>query len=229
MEATVRKLTAIWRVFGSPRISGDKKVYSWIKQGWKRKERAIYLASVVTSNTRNRLITASGVVAALLLVWLAMSLGNDDISEFAVNDFPTPTPFAGPQYMTEVQALNLAIMAARDNGLISQNFSHIARRIQFGEYAQAIGELDRANRGLLETPADTEVWAFAFAGDVQLELATGDRVNYDNLSVVIDALTGNVYRVEAFYGDYESEARAPAWLRPPTPTAISRVDQLTKP
>jgi hypothetical protein len=45
-------------------------------------------------------------------------------------------------------------------------------------------------------------------------------VKYDNLTVVLDAITGEIYRVEAFYGEYESEARAPVWLRPPTPTPV---------
>jgi len=75
---------------------------------------------------------------------------------------------------------------------------------------------------LLETPSETEIWAIAFAGDVQLELDNGERVEYDNLTVVLDALTGKIYRAEAFYGEYESEARAPAWLRPPTPIAVPR-------
>jgi hypothetical protein len=59
--------------------------------------------------------------------------------------------------MNEVRSLAIALAAARDSGLVSQNFEHVARRIPFGEYAQAIGEADRAERGLLETPADTEV------------------------------------------------------------------------
>ena len=85
---------------------------------------------------------------------------------------------------------------------------------------QAIGELERAERGLLETPTDTEIWAVAFAGDVELELEGGESVKYDNLTVVLDALTGKVFRVEAFYGEYESQARAPVWLRPPTATPV---------
>jgi len=85
---------------------------------------------------------------------------------------------------------------------------------------QAIGELERAERGLLETPTDTEIWAVAFAGDVELELDNGEVVKYDNLTVVLDALTGKIFRVEAFYGEYESEARAPVWLRPSTATPV---------
>ncbi|MCH7982803.1 MAG: hypothetical protein IIC28_02415, partial [Chloroflexi bacterium] len=54
--------------------------------------------------------------------------------------------------------------------------------------------------------------------NVELKLVDGEIVKYDNLTVILDALTGHVYRVEAFYGEYESEARAPVWLSPPTPT-----------
>ena len=162
------------------------------------------------------------------LVWGLFALiggdGDDELDSSV--GLATPTPFTGPLYMTEVRSLNmtevrslsLALAAARDNGLVSQNFEHIGRRLLFGDYATAIGEADRAERGLLETPSETEVWIFAFAGDVQLELSNGERVDYDNLTVVLDALTGQIYRVEAFFGEYESEARAPVWLRPPTPT-----------
>jgi len=161
------------------------------------------------------------ITVVAIAIFISIQNGNDGESA-AATGFPIPTPFAGPEFMTEVQALSLATAAARDAGLVSQNFKHVARRIQFVEYAQAIGEADRAERGLLETPSETEIWAIAFAGDVQLELDNGERVEYDNLTVVIDALTGKIYRAEAFYGEYESEARAPAWLRPPTPTAVPR-------
>jgi hypothetical protein len=154
------------------------------------------------------------------LVWGLFALiggdGDDELDSSV--GLATPTPFTGPLYMTEVRSLSLALAAARDNGLVSQNFEHIGRRLLFGDYATAIGEADRAERGLLETPSETEVWIFAFAGDVQLELSNGERVDYDNLTVVLDALTGQIYRVEAFFGEYESEARASVWLRPPTPT-----------
>jgi len=63
----------------------------------------------------------------------------------------------------------------------------------------------------------------AFAGDVELELSNGESVVYDNLTVILDALTAQVCRVEAFYGDYESEVRAPVWLRPPTPTPLPSI------
>ena len=53
---------------------------------------------------------------------------------------------------------------------------------------------------------------------MELNLVGGEVVKYNNLTVVLDALTGEVYRIEAFYGEYESEARAPSWLSPPTPT-----------
>jgi hypothetical protein len=120
--------------------------------------------------------------------------------------------------MTEVQALEAALVAARENGL-SGTSPHVARRITLFEYAQAVGEAYRAQQGFLEAPSDTEVWAVAFAGTVQAELSTGDTVEFNNITVVVDALSGQIYRVEAFYGDYESPARAPVWLRPP-PTAV---------
>ena len=216
-------LAFFWRIAGSPRIAGDDKVASTLKNAWENRERPVEGVRKSTSGmsvrARNWIITVLGVLFAIVLVWVVMSVfGGGENEDALAEGPPTPTPFAGPEYMNEIGALSLAIAAARDAGLVSQNFEHIARRIQFVEYAEAIGEANRAERGLLKVPTDTEVWAFAYAGDVTLELDTGDRVDYDNLTVVLDALTGKIYRVEAFYGDYESEARAPVWLRPPTPT-----------
>jgi hypothetical protein len=210
-------LATIWRSFGSPRIAGDEKAVSSIKKAWSKRERAIEKGTSLTARTRNIIIGASGLVVAAILIWLIISIygGGDDLS--SSSGLATPTPLTGPEFLTEVSALSLAVVAARDNGLVSQDFEHIARRVSFGEYAQAIGELNRADRGLLETSSETEIWAIAFAGDVQLELSNGERVDYDNLTVLVDALTGQIFRVEAFYGEYESEARAPIWLRPPTP------------
>jgi hypothetical protein len=34
-----------------------------------------------------------------------------------------------------VESLGIALTEARDNGLISTDFSHISRRLKFGEYA----------------------------------------------------------------------------------------------
>ena len=90
--------------------------------------------------------------------------------------------------------------------------------MQFRDYAAAIGQAFQAEEGHLEAPPDTEVWVFAFKGDVVLDIPGQPSLTFDNLTVVLDALTGDVLRAEAFYGDYESPLRAPVWLQPPTPT-----------
>lgn len=229
LRSITDKFAFLWRVLGSPRVAGSEKAVSGVKTAWSNRERATKGASrrttSLTARTRNLITGVGGLVAAVLLVWIVMSTFSGSAEDVtATGRAATPTPFAGPEFMTEVQGLSIALTAARDAGLVSQNFNHLARRIQFGEYAQAIGEADRAKRGLLETPSETEIWAFTFAGDVVLEIGGAERIDYDNLTVVLDALTGKVYRVEAFYGEYESEARAPVWLRPPTPTPEPRVE-----
>ena len=216
-------MIAVWRVFGSPRVSGDEKAVLGAKAAWAGRGRAGDVGANLSRRTRYAIYAASGLVAVVILIWIIFSVfvGEDVDADLDVSTaIATPTPFAGPVFLTEVESLDVALTAARDSGLVSTDFSHISRRIQFGEYAQAIGEFDRAERGLLETPLDTEIWAVGFAGDVELKLDSGEVVKYDNLTVVLDALTGKVYRVEAFYGDYESEARAPAWLNAPTPTPV---------
>jgi hypothetical protein len=222
-EKVLKFLTAVWRVFGSPRIFGDERAVSGVKAAWAERGRASEAGSSLNQRGRYVIFAVSGLVALVILIWVMFSIfgGEDgDAGPDGSTAVATPTAFTGPEYLTEVESLEVALTAARNNGLISTDFSHISRRIQFGEYAQAIGEFDRAERGLLETPLDTEIWAVGFAGDVELELDSGEVVKYDNLTVVLDALTGRVFRVEAFYGEYESEARAPEWLRPPTATPV---------
>jgi hypothetical protein len=220
LQSILRVLGSIWRIMGAPRVVGDERAYTSVKTAWENRAQYGEVGSGWSRWVRITVMASLGVLVAALLIWGAFTIfrseGEGDVSSGPV----APTPFAGPEYVTEVSALSLALAAARENGLVSQDFSHIARRITFGEYAEAIGESDRAERGLLETDPETEIWAFGFAGDIELELKNGEFVEYDNLTVVLDALTEKVYRVEAFYGDYESEARAPNWLRPPTPTPV---------
>ncbi len=222
-DAILRRLAFVWRSFGSPRIAGDEKAVRAVRSAWSSSGRVAEVGTGVSTRARNAIIASSGVLVAVLVIWLVFvgfGARDDDGVSGASTGMPTPTPFAGPVYLTEVAALGGAVAAARENGLVSSDFAHISRRIQFGEYAGAIGETYRADRGLLETPSDTEVWAFAFSGDVELKLNGGEVVKYNNLTVILDALTGQVYRIEAFYVEYESEARAPVWLRPPTPTPV---------
>ena len=229
LNAILSRLAFIWRSFGSPRIAGDTRAVDAVRRTWANRGRAAEVGSGLSTRVRNTVIASSGVVIAALVIWLVfMGFGSGDgdgggSEELEIaSTIPTPTPYDVPLFLTEVAALSSAIGAARESGLVSDDFAHIARRITFGEFAEAIGEGYRAERGLLETTVDTEIWAFAFSGDVELQFGDDEKVNYNNLTVVLDALTGHVYRVEAFYGEYESEARAPVWLRPQTPTPVPR-------
>jgi len=164
------------------------------KSLWSKKDQAKSAGTGLPARARNAIIAVGGVVVAIVLVWFVFSLvaGDDDSDEPELATLPTPTPFTGPVYLTEIQAIDHALQAARDNGLESSEFEQIARRITFGEFAEAIGQKDRAERGLLETATETEVWAVAFAGDVELGLSNGESVVYDNLTVILDALTAQV-------------------------------------
>ncbi len=227
LDAILRRLASVWRSFGSPRIAGDEKAVDAVRSAWVNRGRVVEVRSRFSARARSVVVASSGLLVAAVVVWLVFAgfdAANDatgadgDGEPDVVGDSLIATVQTGPVYLTEVAALSGAVAAARENGLISDEFAHIARRIQFGAFAEAIGESYRAEQGLLVTSSDTEVWVIAFSGDVELKLAGGETVKYDNLTVVLDALTGQIYRVEAFYGEYESEARAPVWLKPSTPT-----------
>ena len=146
--------------------------------------------------------TGGVAMAAITLVLVAVSLAAWLISAPQQSEDPDPqmdSPHA-PRYMGEPRALELA--------------------------AAAIGEEFRVEAGLLELPPDAEVWVFGFRGDVALNLPDENPVQYNNLTLVLDALTGEVVRTEAFYGDLDLPTRAPEWLAPAdlraeTPQALS--------
>ena len=160
-------------------------------------------------------IGLAGTTAVVVIVVIVVATGGEETAPAAKAE-PTPTP--EPAYMTEIEVLPLAVAALRENGFEGESFSHIARRVPFRDYATAIGQAFQAEEGHLEAPPELEVWVFGFRGDVRLDLPDEPSVYFDNLTVVLDALTGHVLRAEAFYGDFESPLRAPVWLRLPTPT-----------
>ncbi|MBM3956524.1 MAG: hypothetical protein FJ313_00550 [Gemmatimonadetes bacterium] len=194
---------------GSPRIWADAWVWARLAQAWAAWRR------LAGRRAGPIAIGAAGIgaVAAIVAVAVIAAGGGPP----AARALPTPTP--GPAYLTEVEALPLAVVALRENGFVGDSFPHIARRVPFRDYAAAIGQAFQAEEGHLELEPQREVWVFAFSGDLLLDLPDGQLpVHFDNLTVVMDALTGDVVRAEAFYGDFESPLRAPVWLRPPTPT-----------
>ena len=195
---------------GSPRIWGDARAWSRLTAaygGWRR------IAGRWAAPTA---IGLGGVAAVALIAVIALATGGEGADLAAT---PTPTPTPRPPYLTEIEALPRAVQALRENGFVGESFFHIARRVPFLQYATAIGQAFHAEEGHLEVPTDREVWVFGFTGDVRLDLPDGQPVvYYDNLTVVLDALTGDVLRAEAFYGDFESPLRAPVWLLIPTPS-----------
>ena len=207
--ALARAAAAVWRVCGSPRIWGD----AWV---WARLTGAYAGWRGIAGRWAAPAAIAAAAIAVLAITIPVAVLTTRDGSERPPEPTPVPTP--GPDYMTEIEALPLAVTSLMDNGFVGDAFSHIARRVQFRDYAAAIGQAYQAEEGHLEAPPGREVWVFAFKGDVMLDIPGQPSVAYDNLTVVLDALTGDVLRAEAFYGDFDSPLRAPVWLRVSTPT-----------
>ena len=209
LQAVWGGLAVAWRMCGSPRLWGD--AWAWARLtgaygGWR---------SVAGRWAAPAALGLAGLVTIGLIATIVVATGGGEAEPVATEE-PTPTP--GPRYMTEIEALPCAVEALRENGFEGESFTHIARRVPFGDYATAIGQRFQAEQGNMEVPVDREVWVFAFKGNVRLELPDQPSVFYDNLTIVLDALTGGVLRAEAFYGDFESPLRAPVWLRIPTPS-----------
>jgi hypothetical protein len=120
LHAIVQRLAAVWRVFGSPRIMGDEIAASAVKSAWSDAGRAGGVSAGLSTRTRRAVIASSGVlIAVLIIVALLASRGGGESDESEISTtLATPTPFAGPRYMTEVQSLDIALVAAREAGLV---------------------------------------------------------------------------------------------------------------
>jgi len=98
-------LASIWRSFGSPRIAGAQKAVDAAKSLWSKKDQAKSAGTGLPARARNAIIAVGGVVVAIVLVWFVFSLvaGDDDSDEPELATLPTPTPFTGPVYLTEIK------------------------------------------------------------------------------------------------------------------------------
>ena len=198
-----------WRMAGSPRVPGAAALAKTVSGAGGALGS---LPGVVKGLFVMALLTGAAVVAVVVVV--------KAFDPFSRGDKAPEATVAPLPYLTEVDAVKAAVAAAIEKGMKSDDFAHISRRIQMRDYAAAIGESARVEAGFYEVRPETEVWAVAFTGEVTLDIGSARPIVYDNLTVVLDALSGKVYRVEAFYGDFETPARAPVWLQPRSGTPL---------
>ena len=53
------------------------------------------------------------------------------------------------------------------------------------------------------------MWVVSMRGDVTAPLLEGEVINFDNLTIVLDAISGERLHVEAFFEAFESDVKIP--------------------
>lgn len=171
-----------------------------------------------------RVFTGRWAIAASALVLIvAAAVAGAVIRTSGAPSEPTtpqpPTPTAGP--LSEADAYETALSIAFEWGLQGSPAAHIARSLTFGRYAVLAGDSYRARVGTDGLKPDDEVWVVSFLGDVRRRLnTTGEAVEYDNMTVILNAWTGEAVWIEAYFEEYQSPFRVPRWYdgTQPAPT-----------
>ncbi len=116
-----------------------------------------------------------------------------------------------------IEARDRAFEEAKTYGIKAPPEIWIARQISFGEYSELAGERTKAFFGTPDYSPSAVVWVVSMRGDVTAPLLEGEVLNFDNLTVVLDAVSGDRLHVETSYEDFESAVRIPISYDPAGP------------
>ena len=143
-------------------------------------------------------IAAVSIVAALILV------RTSTVERRGIQDFRAA---GGGISLTE--ARDRAFEEAKTYGIEDPPDIWIARQISFGQYAELAGERTKAFFGTPDYSPSAVVWVVSLRGDVTAPLLEGEVLNFDNLTIVLDAISGERLHVETFFADFESDVKIP--------------------
>ena len=121
--------------------------------------------------------------------------------------------------ITEDQAIALAFQEARDLGLAEAPTVWMARQISFGEYSTLAGDRARAFAGTPDVSPTAITWVISMSGEWSTPLLGDTVVEFDNVVVVLDAISGEPFQVATYFEDFESDVRLPAFFDPTGPCA----------
>ncbi len=111
----------------------------------------------------------------------------------------------------------MAFDRSRVYGLDGVQEKWIARRITFKEYALLGGERTLEFFGTPDVAPGAVVWVVSMKGEIQTQFLDQDPLTFDNITVVLDAVSGSTLQIETFYEDYETGLRIPNSFDPTTP------------
>ena len=116
------------------------------------------------------------------------------------------------QVLTEDEALAIAFEEAQDLGLTEAPTVWLARQISFGEDSTLAGDRARAFAGTREVSPSAITWVISMNGNWSTPLLGDDVVDFDNVVVVLDAISGEPFQVASYFEDFESDVRLPGFF-----------------
>lgn len=151
-------------------------------------------------------------IAAVSIVLAVILVRTGTAERRGIQDFEAA---GGGISLTE--ARDKAFEEAKTYGIDEPPDIWIARQINFGEYAELAGERTKAFFGTPDYSPSAVVWVVSMRGDVTAPLLEDEILNFDNLTIVFDAVSGERLQVETFYEDFESNIKIPIFYDPDEP------------
>ncbi|NQW19027.1 MAG: hypothetical protein HQ478_16260 [Chloroflexi bacterium] len=121
--------------------------------------------------------------------------------------------------VTEQRAIEIAFQEAQKLGLVDAPEAWLARRISFGEYSTLAGDQARAFAGTPDISPTAVTWVISMNGEWSTPLLGDSVVNFDNIVVVLDAISGEPLQVATYFEQFESDVRLPRLFDPAEPCA----------
>ena len=121
--------------------------------------------------------------------------------------------------ITKAQAIERAFQEAKDLGLADAPTVWIARQISFGDYSILAGDRARAFAGTPDVSPTAIAWVISMNGVWSTVLLGDTEVQFDNIVVVLDAITGEPFQIATYFQDFESDVRLPTFFDPTEPCA----------
>ncbi|MCH8102879.1 MAG: hypothetical protein IIB28_06980, partial [Chloroflexi bacterium] len=141
---------------------------------------------------------AASIVAALILA------RTSTVERRGIKDFR-----AAGGGISLAEARDRAFEEAEAYGIEGTPDVWIARQINFGQYAELAGESTKSIFGTPDYSPSAVVWVVSMRGNVTGPLLGAEVINFDNLTIVLDAVSGERLHIETFFEDFESNLKIP--------------------
>lgn len=179
-----------------------------------RLRRQLYL-----NRRRKRLLALAAIITVAMLIFVR----TNTLDRRGIEDFQ-----AAGGGISETEVRDRAFEEARAFGIVDPPDIWIARQISFGQYADLAGERTKSFFGTPDYAPSAIVWVVSMRGEVTTPLLGDEVLNFDNLTIVFDAISGERLHVETFFESFESDVKIPIFYDPDEPCNERDLGDLSK-